>query len=165
MTPQRKFSGPAELFRLSNLDLADLTDSERAMLAYCERAATEDRVLEGNDDLAEELGYEGGSMTRYVLQGLERKGYVKTESFQKGRRVWVRSLDKWTKTPACTVPHWRTTHDKSRGTPTLPIQTLRQVPTTMEYIHRMMREGMTMVAAQHELLSRGISHREMEQEA
>lgn len=178
MNAQRKFEGPFELrlymrdagFRdrlhaLINRELPDLTFNEKAALAYAEMAAADDREFDKRDDISFEMGLTtGGGSLRSIMLSLEAKGYIKQEVYQKGRRVWVRSIDKWTKAPHCTVPHWRTIHDKSPGTPTLPIQTLRQVPTTMDYINKMMREGMTMVGAQHELLSRGIAHREMERD-
>lgn len=140
-------------------ELPDLPYNERAVLAFIERAALQERELEPNDEIAHRLDCTGSGTVRGIMVRLERKGYIATESFQRGRRVLAKRLGKWTASPKCTVPHWREIYDRSKdATPVLPIGTLKQFPNIMAEVNRLMREhSLSMVNAQIMLMSHGVS--------
>lgn len=141
-------------------DFTPLGDTEKIVLDFIERAAREGRELERSEVIEASLGFASGcGGCRAVMRRLERKGYIKVESFQRGRRVYAVRLDKWTKPPLCVVPHWRTVSAKSQGqTPTLPPQRLYATPTVMEAVQEIMRErACSMQEAQVVLMSYGVS--------
>ena len=137
----------------------NLTISERTVLEYVERAAEQNRELEPNDEIGDALGFSGTGTVRGIILRLERKGYVKVRSYQRGRAVFAVRINKWTRPPLCLVPHWRTIAQKSyKETPTQPPQRLMQVPTVMEAVDSLMKErAMTMQEAQVTLMAYGVS--------
>lgn len=148
-----------DLFEQRSILAADLTHSERTVLTIIEAAAEAGRELDANDDIAEHLGFSGSGTVRGIMLRLERKGYIVTESYQRGRRVFSKRMGKWTQAPLCTVPHWRTVLRKSKSdTPTLPFHKLAEIPTILQEARRMMLEhSMTLADAQLALMSRGVS--------
>lgn len=142
-------NGPAE----------KLTDNERTVLEYVERAALQQRELESNDEIGDRLQFTSTGGVRAVMLRLERKGFVKVRSYQRGRSVYAVRIGKWTKPPICTVPHWRSVERVSRkDTPTQPVVSLMTVPTIMTEVNRLMRErNLTFASAQIVLMSYGVS--------
>jgi hypothetical protein len=137
----------------------DLSANERNVLLYCERAAREDRLLEGVEDMAFELKLEGTGAIRNIMVRLEAKGFIKNRCFQRGRQVYVASLDKWTKEPANTTPHWKHVYEQSKNnTPTLPRKRIEEASTVMAAVTRLMREkNISMPEAQIMLMSFGVA--------
>jgi len=136
-----------------------LTAVEKNVLEFIERAALQGRELEPNDTIGLHLGFNpqcGG--VRAVMRRIERKGFIKIRSFQRGRSVFAVRIGKWTKPPLCTVPHWRTIEEKSRDeTPTQPVYALIEAPTVMDEVQRLMRErSLSMPQAQIVLMSYGV---------
>lgn len=163
---QQKYDGQADLHRLINREIADeygreLSFNEKTVLAYCERAAEENRELEPKDTIAHEMGLIGmGGSIRGIMLRLEQKGFIKTEFYQRGRRVQILSSGKWTKAPRNTSPHWRTIFDHSRkSTPALPIHTVAQkVPNAAMWINTEARASNRPLAdVMVELICRGIA--------
>lgn len=137
-----------------------LSDNERKVMDFITRAAAEGRELESNEEITHQLGYNGGGFVPNVMRRLEHKGLISVKSFQRGRRVRINATGEWTGKPPCQVPHWREVHAKSQysGTPTLPQPTVRQVPTVMMEVERLMRElSLTFPNAQIMLMSYGVS--------
>jgi len=136
-----------------------LTEIERVVLEFVERAALQGRELESNDEIGDHLKFTSTGGVRAVMLRLERKGVIKVRSFQRGRSVFAVRVGKWTKPPLCTVPHWRSVERSSRdATPTQPVVALIQAPTVMDEVQRLMRErNLTMSQAQIVLMSYGVS--------
>jgi hypothetical protein len=148
-----------DLFERRAILAADLTHSERTVLQFVEAAAEAGRELESNEDIAEHLNFSGTGTVRGIMLRLERKGYIVTESFQRGRRVFSKRIGKWTRSPLCTIPHWRTVLQKSKGeTPALPFHKLAEVQNIMHEVRTIMVErGLDMMDAQLVLMSYGVS--------
>lgn len=134
------------------------TEVELAVLEFVERAALQERRLEGVEEIAHALGFKGSGTIRGIMLRLERKGYVKIESYQRGQRVYAVRLDKWTLPPMCLVPHYSTIYEKSkRDTPTQPVSNLLQFPSVLAEVNRLQRErGVTFSDAQVMLMSLGV---------
>lgn len=144
--------------QVASTDLPSLTEIEHAVLQFIERAALQDRELEANDDIGHALGFSGTGTVRGIMLRLERKGYITTQSYQRGRKVYAARIDKWTKPPLCVVPHWRTILDKSRETPSLPVAKLMEFPTIVAEINRLQRErNLPFQEAQVVLMAYGVS--------
>jgi hypothetical protein len=138
--------------------LSPLTAIEHKVLDFVERAALQERELDDNDEIADALDFTGTGTVRGIMLRLERKGYVKIESFQRGRRVYAVRIDKWTKPPMCLVPHWRTILDRSKETPSLSVGKLMEFPTVMAEVNRLQREhNVDFANAQIILMSYGVS--------
>jgi hypothetical protein len=150
-----------DLFEQRAILADDLTHSERAVLQAIEAAAEANRELESNEEIADRLSFSGTGTIRGIMLRLERKGYISTESYQRGRRVFAKRLGKWTRAPFCTVPHWRTVYRKSRGeTPVLPFHKLVEVPDIMAEVRSLMVDkGLDLMDAQLVLMSYGVSFR------
>lgn len=142
---------PARIF-------APLTEIERSVLEFVERAALQERELESNEAIADALGFSGTGTIRGIMLRLERKGYVRIESYQRGRKVYATRVERWTRPPMCVVPHWRTVFDQSRETPSLPLARLLSFPTVVAEINRLQRErNLSFADAQIVLMSYGVS--------
>jgi hypothetical protein len=141
-------------------NLPALTEIERKVLEYIERAALQERQVEAKDEIAFQLGFKGTGTVRGIELRLERKGYIKIKCFQRGRQMYAVRLGKWTKPPMCMVPHWTTIRDHSRDTPSLPVGTLMQVPTVMAELNAIQREfNVDFAGAQLILNSHGVQMR------
>jgi hypothetical protein len=105
--------------------IPDPREAERIIYAEVVRCACEQREMATCDDLSDLLGGSAVSTTVGILQRLERKGVIRIKRFQRSRQVYVVELDKWTREPSNTVPHWR---DIPRPTnlPTVSIHTYAQ---------------------------------------
>jgi SOS-response transcriptional repressor LexA len=139
--------------------LPALTEIERKVLDFIERAALQERQIEPKDEIAHQLGFSGTGTIRGIELRLERKGYIKIKCYQRGRQIYAVRLDKWTKPPMCIVPHWTTILDKSaRETPTLSITKMMEFPTIVAEVNRLQRErNLTFQDAQIVLMSYGVS--------
>lgn len=158
---------PADLFGIEQHDLSHLTPNERSVYDFIEAAAAEDRELEPNDEIAHQCGWSGTGTVSDILRRLERKGVIKVESFQRGRKVWVARMEKWTAAPPCTAPHWRDVYRESRGkTPTVPPARIATVANVAMTVNQIMRErNLPMVEAQVLLMSYGVGAYLSEREA
>jgi hypothetical protein len=138
-------------------DQPALTEIERKVLEFVERAALQDRELEGNDDIAHHLGFTGTGTVRGIMLRLERKGYIRTVSYQRGRKIEALRIGKSTKPPMCVVPHWRTILEKSEATPSLPVVRILAFPTIMNEIQKLQRErNISFPDAQLVLMAHGV---------
>lgn len=137
----------------------DLTHIERQVLAFVARAAEAGRELESNEEIAHQLDFSGTGTIRGIMIRLERKGHIKTQSYQRGRQVYHEGLKRWTGAPSCTAPHWRDIYDRDVDkTPTLPTAKLHQFPNVMSAVNKLMRDhNMTFANAQVALMSMGVS--------
>jgi hypothetical protein len=103
----------------------DPREAERVIYAEVVRCAEEQCEMSKADDLVEMLGASSVSTTVGILQRLERKGLIRIRRFQRSRQVYVVELDKWTREPSNTVPHWRDVPRPS-NLPTISIHTYAQ---------------------------------------
>lgn len=149
-------SEPSQQFATSE---ADLNHNERLVLAFVARAAEAGRELDSNEEIADQLGLDGTGTIRGIMLRLERKGYVETRSFQRGRQVYHKGLQLWTAAPPCTVPHWRTIYDRDVAkTPSQPKSTVEQFPNIMAVLDQLMKQhNLTFANAQVMLMSHGVS--------
>lgn len=153
------YSGQAEMFIKLRPEIGDLTPNERNVLSVITAAAIQGRELESSETIAYNLGFDGTGTIRGIMVRLEKAGYISCRSFQRGRQVWVKSIDRWTAAPPCQVPHWREVYAQSKqSTPTLPKQTVSAVPSIAQTVMRLMSErAITFADAQVVLMSYGVS--------
>ena len=152
------FMGVPEAGGEPAFELPALTETEHKVLAFVERAALQHRPLDENDVIADHLGFSGTGTIRGIMLRLERKGYVKIKSYQRGRSVYAVRVGKWTKPPLCVVPHWRTILDRSKDTPSLPVSRMMEFPTIIAEVNRLQRErNVDFAGAQILLMSYGVS--------
>lgn len=146
----------ADAYATSEVNLSHV---ERQVLAFVARAAEAGRELESNEEIADQLDFNGTGTIRGILLRLEKKGYIETRSFQRGRQVYHKGLRLWTAAPPCKVPHWREVYDHSEGrTPTQPQATIHQFPNILTAVHQLMKQhNLTFASAQVALMSYGVS--------
>jgi hypothetical protein len=149
-------SEPPSQFATSEVDL---NHAERMVLSFVARAAEAQRELESNEEIADQLGFDGTGTIRGIMLRLERKGYVEIRSYQRGRQVYHKGLQLWTAAPPCTVPHWRTIYDRSvERVPSQPQASVQQFPTIMSVLDQLMKaHNLTFANAQIMLMSHGVS--------
>jgi hypothetical protein len=106
-------------FELSN---PQLTAVQRRALEHCSEMARLGLPVT-QMSISEAIGSQNacGSTATGVLNGLEEKGYITRQAYQRGVQVCIVATGQCTASPPCTVPHWRTITDR------VPVPAIHQI--------------------------------------
>lgn len=96
--------------------------NERLIYRALVKAANAGKPCPTADDLQELIGCHSNSTPSEVMRRLEKRGLIKREIYQRGRRVTIVATGKMTRACVNTAPHWR---DRPRDVP-------RPSPTTIQ---------------------------------
>jgi DNA-binding MarR family transcriptional regulator len=114
---------PTQALQAMRCGAPDPRRNERLVLRALIRAANAGQPCPKADDLQELLGCYSNSTPTEVIRRLEKRGLIKVERYQRGRRVTIVSTGKMTRACVNTAPHWR---DRPRDVPTPSAVSLQQ---------------------------------------
>lgn len=118
----------------------DPRENERLIYRALVRAANAGKPCPTADELSEIIGSHSVSTTVGVIQRLEKKGKVKVDRYQRGRRVTIVATGKTTRACMNTAPHWRDRpHDVPSPAPTILKQ--RKPDTAAEIFREAQKRG------------------------
>jgi len=96
-------------------NVTPLTEREETVYHALAGAADRGEGCPTGEAIRDLLGAQTASASSKILARIERKGWIRVESFARGRRVTILRTGKATRDPGNTAPHWRQTKEAARS--------------------------------------------------